>query len=101
MAKKSVVLRNQKRQKLVARYSGRRDALKKIVSSPTASFEEKFEASQKLTKLPKNSAPGRVRNRCQVTGRGRGVYRKLMISRIVLREMAHNGLSPGMMKASW
>ena len=101
MAKKSVVLRNQKRQKLSVQFKARRDALKKAISSPKSSYEEKYEAMLKLSKLPRNSAAARVRNRCQLTGRSRGVYRKFMISRIVLRQMAHRGLIPGMMKSSW
>lgn len=100
MAKKSVVNRNQKRIETVARFKERRQALKDIIDS-NASLEEKFEARLKIQKLPRNSSPHRVRNRCQFTGRGRGVFRKYMISRIAFREMAHKGLIPGVTKGSW
>lgn len=101
MAKKSVVLRNEKRKKLVAKYYNLRQELKAKVIDPKLADEERDAAQIKLQKLPRNSSPNRVRNRCQLTGRPRGVYKKYMISRICFREMAHRGLLPGVMKSSW
>jgi len=101
MAKKSVVLRNEKRKKLAAQYAVKRAELKARTLDFSLSDEERYVARIKLQSLPRNSAPNRVRNRCQLTGRGRGVYRKYMISRIVLRELAHEGVIPGLRKASW
>ncbi len=86
---------------LVAKYKERRDALKKIILDGNASFSEKEAAVNKLNKLPKNSSPVRVRNRCQMTGRARGLVGKFKVSRIVFRQMAHAGLIPGITKASW
>lgn len=101
MAKKSSVLRNNKRIMLVARHKVLRAQLKETIRDPKTADEERFLAQTKLQKLPKNSAPGRVRNRCQITGRSRAVYRRFGISRITLREYAHKGLLPGVRKASW
>lgn len=101
MAKKSSVLRNNKRIMLVARHKVLRAQLKEAIRDPKTLDEDRFNAQAKLQKLPKNSCPGRVRNRCQITGRSRSVYRRFGISRITLREYAHKGLLPGVRKASW
>lgn len=101
MAKKSSILRNNKRIKLVARHKELRAQLKEAIRDPKTSDEDRFTAQMRLQKLPKNSAPSRVRNRCQITGRSRAVYRRFGISRITLREFAHRGLLPGIRKASW
>lgn len=101
MAKTSVVLRNEKRKKLVERYGARRAELKRRIEDPALSWEEKTEALKAMAALPRNSSPVRVRNRCQVSGRGRGVYSRFMLSRILLRQMAHRGHIPGMKKSSW
>lgn len=101
MAKKSVVLRNEKRRKLAERLEPLRIELRKKSVDPKASEEERQAARDKLQSLPRNGSKVRVRNRCQVTGRPRAVYNKFMISRIVFREMAHRGLLPGVTKASW
>ena len=101
MAKKSSVVKNIRRQKLVEKYSNKRKELKSIVKDPKTSLDEKKLAYMKLEKLPKDSNPIRVRNRCNLTGRPRGYYRKFGLSRIALREMANNGIIPGVTKASW
>lgn len=101
MAKKSSVERNKKRRRLAARYDGRRARLKEIASDRELPAEERFAARLKLAQLPRNSSATRVRNRCDVTGRPRGYYRKLKMSRISLRELASQGLIPGMIKSSW
>jgi len=101
MAKTSMVNRDIKRKKLVAKLSGKRAELKKIISSTTASYEEKMEASAKLQKLPRDSSPSRVRNRCELTGRPRGVYSKFGLGRNKLREATMRGDVPGLRKASW
>lgn len=101
MAKKSVTLRNEKRKKLVKHYYDLRQELKKTFMDPNTSDEDREKAQNKLQSLPRNSAPCRVRNRCQLSGRPRGIYRKFMISRICFREMAHKGLIPGVTKSSW
>ena len=101
MAKKSAIEKNKRRMKLVKRYAKKRAALKKIINNKKLELSERFEAQLKLNKLPKNSAAIRVRNRCNLTGRPRGVYRRFGLSRISLREMANNGLIPGVSKASW
>ena len=101
MATKAKIASNNKRMRLAAKYAAVRKELKAIVSSPTASDEEKDEAMMKLQKLPRNSSPVRVRNRCRVTGRPRGVYRKFMMSRISLRELGLAGEVPGLTKSSW
>lgn len=99
MAKESMKAREVKRAKLVAKYAAKRAALKKIVNSGDPA--EAYEAAQKLQKLPKNSSPIRLHNRCSITGRPRGYIRQFAISRIQFREMASNGLIPGVKKASW
>ena len=101
MAKASMIAREVKREKIAARFSAKRAALKEIISSVTASDDEKWEAQIKLQKLPRDASPCRQRNRCQVTGRPHGVYRKFGLSRIKLREAAMRGDVPGLTKASW
>jgi small subunit ribosomal protein S14 len=101
MAKTSMVNRDIKRKKLVQKHSAKRDALKKIISSTTASYEEKMDAATKLQKLPRDSSPSRVRNRCELTGRSRGVYSKFGLGRNKLREATMRGDVPGLRKASW
>ena len=101
MAKTSMVNRDIKRAKLSKKYAAKRDALKKIISSTTASYEEKIEAVTKLQKLPRDSSPSRQRNRCELSGRSRGVYRKFGLGRNMLRKATMNGDVPGLRKASW
>ena len=101
MAKTSSIQRNLKRIKLVAKYLKKRNELKKIIKNKKLSLDERFNAQLKLAKLPRNSAKIRIRNRCEITGRPHGVYRKLKISRIALRELASKGRIPGMTKSSW
>ena len=101
MAKTSAIQRNLKRIRLVKKYLQKREKLKKIITNKKLPLEERFQAQLKLAKLPKNSAKIRIRNRCEITGRPHGVYRKLRISRIALRELALKGRIPGMTKSSW
>jgi small subunit ribosomal protein S14 len=101
MAKKSSVNKNERRRKLVKQYAARRAALKQTASDQTLSIEERFQAQIKLAALPRNSAAVRVRNRCEVTGRPRGTYRKFKMSRIALRELGAQGMIPGLVKSSW
>ena len=101
MAKSGMIERNRKRQKLAKKYASRRTALKAKARDESVPVEERFQARLKLAELPRNSAPNRVRNRCDVSGRPRGYYRKLRMSRVALRELASNGLVPGMVKSSW
>ena len=101
MAKKSMVNRETKREKLVKRHGAKREDLKKIISSATASYEDKMAAAVKLQKLPRDSSPSRQRNRCELTGRSRGVYRKFGLARHKLREATMRGDVPGLRKASW
>ena len=101
MAKLSAINKNNKRIKLSRKFFKKRQSLKKLVMNKKLSFEERFKAQQKLSKLPRNSAKIRVRNRCQITGRPHGVYRKLKISRIALRQLGLEGKIPGMVKSSW
>jgi small subunit ribosomal protein S14 len=101
MAKKSMIERERKRQKLVDQYAARRAALKASATDKNASVEERFKATLKLADLPRNSSATRLRNRCQLTGRPRAYYRKLKISRIMLRELGSNGEIPGLVKSSW
>ena len=101
MAKLSAVNKNKKRIKLSDKMFKKRQNLKKIIMDKKLPLEERFKAQQKLSKLPRNSAKIRVMNRCEITGRPHGVYRKLKISRIALREMASSGKIPGMTKSSW
>ena len=101
MAKLSSINKNNKRIKLSNKYLKKRKSLKKIIMNKKLSLEERFKAQQKLSKLPRNSAKIRVRNRCQITGRPHGVYRKLKISRIALRQLGLQGKIPGLVKSSW
>ena len=101
MAKMSSINKNNKRIKLSNKFFKKREKLKKIVMNKKLPLEERFNAQQKLSKLPRNSAKTRVMNRCQITGRPHGVYRKLKISRIALRRLGLEGKIPGMVKSSW
>jgi len=101
MAKKAMIERETKRQKLVAKYAAKRAALKEIVSDESKPMEERFRASLKLAKLPRNSSATRLHNRCQLTGRPHAYYRKLKVSRIALRELGSLGQIPGLVKSSW
>ena len=97
----SAINKNNKRIKLSDKFYKKRLKLKKIIMDKNVSLEERFKAQQKLSKLPRNSAKVRVMNRCQITGRPHGVYRKLKISRIALRQLGLEGKIPGMVKSSW
>ncbi len=101
MAKKSMVNREIKRAKLVKQYAARRAALKAVIEDQAKPMEERFKASMKLAKLPRNSSATRIHNRCQLTGRPHAYYRKLKLSRIMLRDLASMGQIPGMVKSSW
>lgn len=101
MAKTSMIERQKKREALVAKYAARRDALKATARDESLSREERFKATLKLAKLPRNSSATRLHNRCEVTGRPRAYYRKLRMSRIALRDLASKGQIPGMVKSSW
>ena len=101
MAKLSAINKNNKRIKLSEKFFKKRQDLKKIIMDKKLTLEERFKAQQKLSKLPRNSSKIRVRNRCQITGRPHGVYRKLKISRIALRQLGLEGKIPGMVKSSW
>ena len=101
MAKKSAIEKNQRRRKLAKRHSNKRASLLAIARDRTLPPEERFQAYIKLAELPRNSAPTRIRNRCEVSGRPRGYYRKFRLSRIALRELASIGQIPGVVKSSW
>ena len=101
MAKLSAINKNNKRIKLSEKFFKKRQNLKKIIMDKKLTLEERFKAQQRLSKLPRNSSKIRVRNRCQITGRPHGVYRKLKISRIALRQLGLEGKIPGMVKSSW
>ena len=101
MAKLSSVNKNNRRIKLSKKFLDKRKKLKKIIMDKKISLEERFKAQQKLSKLPRNSSKIRIMNRCEITGRPHGVYRKLKISRIALRELGLEGKIPGMVKSSW
>ena len=101
MAKLSAINKNNKRIKLANKFFKKRKNLKKIIMNKNLSLEERFKAQQKLSKMPRNSAKNRIMNRCQITGRPHGVYRKLKISRIALRQLGLEGKIPGMVKSSW
>ena len=101
MAKLSAINKNNRRIKLSNKYYLKRKELKKIIMNKTISLEERFKAQQKLSKLPRNSSKTRVMNRCKITGRPHGVYRKLKISRIALRQLGLQGKIPGLVKSSW
>jgi small subunit ribosomal protein S14 len=101
MAKKSAVEKNKTRVRLVSKYAAKRAELKAMAKDESLSLEERFKARLKLAELPRNSANIRIRNRCEVTGRPRGYYRKLKMSRISLRDLGSEGLIPGLVKSSW
>ncbi len=101
MAKLSSINKNNKRIKLSEKFSKKRKALKKIIMNKQLPLEERFKAQQRLSNLPRNSSKTRIMNRCQITGRPHGVYRKLKISRIALRQLGLEGKIPGMVKSSW
>jgi small subunit ribosomal protein S14 len=101
MAKKSAVENNKRKMLLVKQYAGRRARLQAIADDESMSMEERFEARLRLAQLPRTSAPNRIRNRCEVTGRPRAYYRKLKMSRIALRALGSKGLVPGLVKSSW
>ena len=101
MAKLSSIKNNEKRRKMVASKKASRAALSNVVNDKSASFEDRIAAVHKLAEMPRNSSATRVRNRCELTGRPRGYYRKFQVSRIALRELGNLGLIPGVMKASW
>ncbi len=101
MAKKSAIENNQRKQRLAKKFSARRKRLLDVANNDKLPMEERFEARLKLAALPRNGAVIRVRNRCEVTGRPRGYYRKMKMSRIALRELGNKGLIPGLVKSSW
>ncbi|MDM7255455.1 MAG: 30S ribosomal protein S14 [Paracoccus sp. (in: a-proteobacteria)] len=101
MAKKSMIERQKKRERLVAKYAAKRAALAEVINDQSRPMEERFKASLKLAELPRNSSATRLNNRCQLTGRPRAYYRKLKLSRIMLRELGSFGQIPGMVKSSW
>ena len=101
MAKTSSVEKNKRRAQLAKRFAAKRAALKAVTKDESQSMEQRFAAQLKLAALPRNSSPGRVRNRCEETGRPRAYYRKLKLSRIALRELGNMGQIPGLVKSSW
>ncbi|MFK8012052.1 MAG: 30S ribosomal protein S14 [Marinicellaceae bacterium] len=101
MAKQSMIQRDLKRTKIVEKYAEKRAELKAIIANPETSYEDMMEAQVKLQKLPRNSSPSRQRNRCKLSGRPRGYYRKFGLSKTQLREAAMRGDIPGLKKASW
>ena len=101
MARKSVIERNKKRERLAAKFANRRISLKAQAKNSSLSLEERFEARLKLAQLPRNASPVRQRLRCGISGRPRGNYRKFQLSRIALRVLASTGQIPGMVKSSW
>ena len=101
MAKLSQVLRDQRREKLIAKYAEKRAALRKRLNDANVSMEEKFQIQDEFAKLPRNSCPTRLNRRCKISGRSRGYYRKFGMSRIAFRELALKGQLPGVRKSSW
>lgn len=101
MAKKSMIERQKKRERLVAKFAAKRAALNEVIADQSKPMEERFKATLKLAELPRNSSPTRLNNRCQLTGRPRAYYRKLKLSRIMLRELGSQGQIPGLVKSSW
>jgi len=101
MAKMSAIQKNKRRRRIVARYADKRNALRVIAKDQSLPAEERFAARLKLSQLPRNSAPARIRNRCELTGRPRGFHRKYQMSRIALRDLASSGQLPGIVKSSW
>jgi small subunit ribosomal protein S14 len=101
MAKTSSVEKNKRRRRLAKKYAGKRTRFREIVGDKNRPLEERFDAAIKLAALPRNGSATRIRNRCEVTGRARGYYRKLKMSRIAIREFGAKGLIPGLVKSSW
>jgi small subunit ribosomal protein S14 len=101
MAKKSAIEKNERRRRMAKRFAAKREKLKALAGDMNLTPEERFAARLKLAELPRNSAPGRIRNRCELTGRPRGYYRKLRLCRVMLREMGNQGQIPGLVKSSW
>ena len=101
MSKKSLIERNLKRKRMALAHHDKRQLLKKAIMDKSIDEARRFELAQKLANMPRNGAPTRIRNRCTLTGRPRGYYRKLRMSRLALRELSSNGLIPGMVKSSW
>jgi small subunit ribosomal protein S14 len=101
MAKTSSIEKNNRRRRMTKKYSGKRSRLKAIAKDHARPLEERFEAAIKLAALPRNGSATRIRNRCEVTGRARGFYRKLKMSRIALRDLGSKGMIPGLLKSSW
>ena len=101
MAKKSMVEKNKRRERLVKQYAAKRARLKAVANDKNLPMEERFAARLKLAEMPRNSSPSRVRNRCELTGRPRATYRKFKLSRIALRDLASTGQIPGVVKSSW
>lgn len=101
MAKKGMIERDLKRRRLAKKYDAKREALKAVIKDEATPPEDRFDAALKLAELPRNSSKTRIRNRCLVTGRPRGFYRKLKMSRIALRELGSQGKIPGLVKSSW
>jgi len=101
MAKTSSIEKNKRRMRLAKQYAPKRARLKAIAKNQELPMEERFQASLKLAKLPRNSSPTRIRNRCEISGRPRGYHRKVKMSRIALRDLASTGKIPGMVKSSW
>jgi len=101
MAKTSSIEKNKRRAKLAKQFSAKRTALKALVKNQDLPLDQRFAASLKLAELPRNSSPTRIRNRCEFSGRPRGYYRKLRLSRIALRELGNMGQIPGLVKSSW
>jgi len=101
MAKKSMIERQKKRERLVAQYAAKRAELGAVIEDQSLPMEERFKATLKLAELPRNSSPTRLNNRCALTGRPRAYYRKLGLSRIMLRELGSEGQIPGLVKSSW
>ncbi|MGO8951764.1 MAG: 30S ribosomal protein S14 [Rhodomicrobium sp.] len=101
MAKTGMIERNNRRKRITARDAEKRKDLKDIANNKDLPMEERFAARLKLAQLPRNGSPTRIRNRCEVTGRPRGFYRKLRMSRIALRDLGNKGLIPGLVKSSW
>jgi small subunit ribosomal protein S14 len=101
MAKTSSIEKNNRRRRLAARFAGKRARLKAVACDKKLAPEDRFAARLKLAKLPRNSSPTRIRNRCELTGRARSYYRKVKMSRLMLRDLASRGMIPGMVKSSW
>src|SRR2546425_5660902 len=101
MAKKSSIEKNNRRRRLTKKFAGKRSRLRAVARDKTRPMEERFAATLKLAELPRNSSATRVHNRCEITGRPKGYYRKLKMSRIALRDLGSKGLIPGLLKSSW